>query len=280
MLDREAISRHSSGMSTSTNGTVKAVTYLRVSGAAQIDGDGFPRQREVCAAYASANGIEIAGEYRDEACSGCTDADAREAFGQMIERIAGNGVRLVLVERADRLARDLIVSETLLATLRKLGVRVIEACSGIELTDASDPSRILVRQVLGAVAEFNRRELVGKLAKARKRIRDAGLRCEGVRLYGSRPGESAGLDRILDLVHGERLSFRKAAATLNAEGIPSRSGKPWTAGTVQSVVVRAASRLDGTRMNSDERIDEIRQRSREASARYRARRRSQASGTR
>lgn len=287
MLDREAISRHSSGMSTSTilrqvatTGTVKAVTYLRVSGAAQIDGDGFPRQREACATYARLHAIEIVGEYRDEACSGCTDADAREAFGQMIERIAGNGVRLVLVERADRLARDLIVSETLLSTLRKLGVRVIEACSGIELTDASDPSRILVRQVLGAVAEFNRRELVGKLAKARKRIREAGLRCEGVRLYGSRPGESAGLDRILDLVHGERLSFRKAAATLNAEGIPSRSGKPWTAGTVQSVVVRAASRLDGTRMNSDERIDEIRRRSREASARYRARRRSQASGTR
>lgn len=277
MLDSEAISRHSSGMSTSTNGTVKAVTYLRVSGAAQIEGDGFPRQREVCAAYASVNGIEIAGEYRDQACSGCTDADAREAFGAMIERIAGNGVRLVLVERADRLARDLIVSETLLATLRKLGVRVIEACSGIELTDTSDPSRILVRQVLGAVAEFNRRELVGKLAKARKRIRDAGLRCEGVRLYGSRPGESAGLDRILDLVHGERLSLRQTADKLNGEGVPTRNGKPWSAGSVQSVVVRAASRLDGT--STADRIEAVRQRSREASARYRERQRSRALGT-
>jgi DNA invertase Pin-like site-specific DNA recombinase len=230
-------------MSTSTKSGTKAVTYLRVSGTSQIEGDGFPRQREVCAAYAAANGIEIAGEYRDEACSGCTDADAREAFGAMVERIAGNGVRLVLVERADRLARDLIVSETLLATLRKLGVRVVEACSGIELTDASDPSRILVRQVLGAVAEFNRREIVGKLAKARKRIREAEGRCEGRKPFGWREGESAGLNRLLTLVRIERRSFRAAAATLNAEGVPTRSGKPWQAGSVASVAKSTSSAI-------------------------------------
>jgi DNA invertase Pin-like site-specific DNA recombinase len=224
-------------MSTST----KAVTYLRVSGTSQVEGDGFPRQRETCAAYASANSIEIVGEYRDEACSGCTEADAREAFGAMVQRIAGNGVRLVLVERADRLARDLIVSETLLATLRKLGVRVVEACSGIELTDASDPSRILVRQVLGAVAEFNRRELVGKLAKARKRIRIESGRCEGRKPYGEREGEEAGLARLISLVKSEGRSLRAAAATLNAEGVPTRSGKPWLAGSVASVLNTAAS---------------------------------------
>jgi DNA invertase Pin-like site-specific DNA recombinase len=159
----------------------------------------------------------------------------------MVQRIAGNGVRLVLVERADRLARDLIVSETLLATLRKLGVRVVEACSGIELTDASDPSRILVRQVLGAVAEFNRRELVGKLAKARKRIRTECGRCEGRKPYGEREGEEAGLARLISLVTEERVSLRSAAATLNAEGVPTRSGKPWQAGSVASVVNTAAS---------------------------------------
>ncbi len=226
---------------TKTIKTTKAVTYLRVSGAGQVEGDGFPRQREVCAAYATGNSIELVGEYRDEACSGCTDADARDGFGAMVERIAGNGVRLVLVERADRLARDLIVSETLLATLRKLGVRVVEACSGIELTDASDPSRILVRQVLGAVAEFNRRELVGKLAKARKRIRARGERCEGRKPYGFLPGESAGLTRLLELVQGQRMTLRKAAETLTAEGVPTRGGRPWTPFAVAKIARRAAS---------------------------------------
>jgi hypothetical protein len=32
--------------------TAKAVSYLRVSGKAQIEGDGFPRQRETIARYA------------------------------------------------------------------------------------------------------------------------------------------------------------------------------------------------------------------------------------
>lgn len=225
-------------MSTST---IKAVAYLRVSGFGQVDGDGFPRQREACDHYAARNGIAIVGEYRDEACSGCTDADAREAFGQMVERIAGNGVRVVLVERADRLARDLIVGETLIATLRKLGVKVIEACSGLDLTDTTDPSRILIRQVLGAVAEFNRREIVGKLAKARRRIRDARGRCEGRKPYGSNEAESAGLTRLLQLVHGDRLSLRKAAEILTAEGVPTRGGKPWTPYAVAKIAKRSAS---------------------------------------
>jgi DNA invertase Pin-like site-specific DNA recombinase len=214
---------------------VKAVTYLRVSGASQIEGDGFPRQRDVCATYAKAARVRIVDEFRDEACSGCTDADAREGFAAMVERIAGNGVRLVLVERSDRLARDLIVSETLLATLRNLGMRVVEACSGVELTDTSDPSRILIRQVLGAVAEYNKREIVGKLAKARARIRGAEGRCEGRKPFGTREGEAATIARIVKL-RGKPL--RAIAAQLDAEGRATRSGRPWSAEAVRLILAR------------------------------------------
>jgi hypothetical protein len=98
-----------------------------------------------------------------------------------------------------------------------------------------------MRQVLGAVAEFNRRELVGKLAKARKRIRTECGRCEGRKPYGEREGEEAGLARVLSLVKSEGQSLRSAAATLNAEGVPTRSGKPWQAGSVASVVNTATS---------------------------------------
>ena len=70
-------------------------------------------------------------------------------------RMRSNGVRLVLVERADRLARDLMVGEVLLAEFRKLGVTVIAADSGTDLTAGDDdPTRVLIRQVLGAMAQF------------------------------------------------------------------------------------------------------------------------------
>ena len=42
--------------------TRKAFGYLRVSGKSQIDGDGFPRQRENILKYAAANGVEISAE--------------------------------------------------------------------------------------------------------------------------------------------------------------------------------------------------------------------------
>ena len=100
--------------------TVKAVSYLRVSGKGQVDGDGFPRQRETIARYAKAAGFELVGEFRDEGVSGTKDLDAREGLSDLLARIRSNGVRLVLVERADRLARDLIVGELILNQFREL----------------------------------------------------------------------------------------------------------------------------------------------------------------
>ena len=48
---------------------------------------------------------------------------------------------IVLVERADRLARDLLVSEVLLAQFRDLGVRVVAADSRTDLTAADEDRR-------------------------------------------------------------------------------------------------------------------------------------------
>lgn len=216
---------------------MKAITYLRVSGADQIKGDGFQRQRVACQAYATSSGMELVGEYI-EAISGTFDGLERPVFATMLERIAGNGVRVVLIERADRLARDLMVSEALLCQLRKLGVQVFESCSGLELTDASDPSRIMIRQMLGAVAEFNKRELVGKLAKARRRIRDNGQRCEGRKPFGARAGESATLATMLALSKAG-VSLRGVVRQLEAQALPTRSGRPWSPESVRLILARA-----------------------------------------
>ena len=72
--------------------------YLRVSGNGQVDGDGFPRQRETIARYTKAAGFELVGEYRDEGVSGTKDLDDREGLSDLLARIRSNGVRVVLVE--------------------------------------------------------------------------------------------------------------------------------------------------------------------------------------
>jgi hypothetical protein len=43
--------------------------------------------------------------------SGADHVTARLGFAAMMERIAGNGVRTIIVETANRFARDLIVQE-------------------------------------------------------------------------------------------------------------------------------------------------------------------------
>ena len=221
-----------------TQQSIQAVSYLRVSSVGQVAGDGFPRQREAIQTYAERNGIEVVGEFRDEGVSGTVDHGEREGFKALLERIAGNCVRLVLIERPDRLARDLLVQETLLASLIRLGVRVVDA-SGTDLTDQSDPSRVLIRQVLGAVAQHDRACLVAKLRAARQRKRSATGRCEGRKPFGSRVGEDRGVQRIRQL-RSEGLSVRAVAERLNAEGIPSRGGKSWSFGSVGRIALRIA----------------------------------------
>ncbi len=137
------------------------------------------------------------GEFRDEGVSGTKELDDREGLSDLLARIRSNGVRVVLVERADRLARDLIVGELILNQLRELGVKVIAADSGTELTAGDDdPTRTLIRQVLGAVAQFEKAVIVSKLKAARVRKRRATGRCEGRKPFGTRPGEVDVVTRI------------------------------------------------------------------------------------
>jgi len=223
----------------------KAVSYLRVSGKAQVDGDGFPRQREAIARYAKAHGVELVGEYRDEGVSGTRELDDREALSDVLARVQSNGIRIVIVERADRLARDLVVGEMILAEFRKLGAQVIAADSGADLTAGDDnPTAKLIRQVLGAVSEFEKSVLVAKLKASRVRKRRAEGKCEGRKAFGEKPGELEVVGRIRKLRRkpkkGERLSFEKIARQLNAEGIRSRMGKPWGESSVRAIYKRSA----------------------------------------
>ena len=75
---------------------------------------------------------------------------------------------MVLVEDASRFARDLIAQELRVLTPIKRGIRVITT-SGDDLTDTTDPSRIMMRQIAGSFAEYEKRRLVRKLHEARER---------------------------------------------------------------------------------------------------------------
>jgi DNA invertase Pin-like site-specific DNA recombinase len=151
--------------------TTKAFAYLRTSSATNVgaDKDSDKRQRQAIAACAKANKIELAGEYYDADVKGADPVHTRPAFSAMLEAVLGNGVRTIIVESASRFARDLIVQETGFAYLRDLGITLI-AADGHDFSEET-PTAVLIRQVLGAVAQFEKASLVAKLKGARESAR-------------------------------------------------------------------------------------------------------------
>ena len=222
-----------------------AVAYLRVSGKGQVDGDGFDRQRDKIAAYAETEGLDLQDEYQDGGVSGTNDLENRSGLAALLDRVETNGVRVVLIERADRIARDLMVQEIILQQFRQIGVQVIECEGGNDLTVSGDdnPTANLIRQILGAVSEFDKNVIVLKLRAARERKRRQGLKCEGRKAYGENASEKPIVRRILTLRRkprgGDRLSYAAIAQRLNDDLVPTRSGGQWQPSTVQNVVKRS-----------------------------------------
>jgi len=125
--------------------TATAFAYLRVSGKGQVDGDGFPRQLEAVTRYAAAHSIKIVRTYREEGVSGTKGADDRPAFTEMMTALLANGTNMVLVENLSRLARDLMMQETIIGLLRSRGFKLVSVAEPDLCSD--DPSRVLVRQL-------------------------------------------------------------------------------------------------------------------------------------
>jgi SAM domain (Sterile alpha motif)/Resolvase, N terminal domain len=78
--------------------------------------------------------------------SGADPIETRPGFSALLDRIETNGVRTVIVEDASRFARELVTQELGIIALIKCGVRVLTA-NGDDLTDSSDPSREMMRQI-------------------------------------------------------------------------------------------------------------------------------------
>jgi DNA invertase Pin-like site-specific DNA recombinase len=214
----------------------KAFAYLRVSGKGQIDGDGFARQKAAIRDYAAKNNIRVVKWFEERGVSGTKDLDDRPALSELMVALHSNGVKTVLIEKLDRLARDLMIQESIIADMRRSGLNLIPVLEPDLLQD--DPSRKLIRQILGAFAEYEKSMIVLKLRGARQRIKAKGQRVEGAKPYGELPGEWETLDRMKKL-RAEGLGFDRIAARLNQEGLKPRSGKQWFGGIVNRILTRA-----------------------------------------
>ena len=213
----------------------KALGYMRTSSASNVgaDKDSELRQRAAVEAYAASAGIEIIAWHYDAAVSGTDPIDSRPGFSALLAQIAGNGVRTIVVETANRFARDLIVQEIGHKRLRALGIDLIAADSpGAFVEDT--PTARLVRQVLGAVAEFEKAALVAKLKGARDRKKAMTGKCGGRRAHSELRPEAAALALVL---RGSGYSLRATSSKLAEAGFLNDRGAPFNSKSVRAMTL-------------------------------------------
>jgi DNA invertase Pin-like site-specific DNA recombinase len=216
----------------------KSFAYLRVSGKSQIDGDGFARQEAAIRSYAKAHDIKLVKVFKEEGVSGTKVITDRPAFVAMMEALHSNGVKLVLVESLGRLARDLMVQESILHDMKHHGFELISVAEPDLCSD--DPSRKLMRQIMGAFHEYEKQMIVVKLRGARQRTKTKRGRCEGRKPYGHYPGEADTLKRMNEL-NAAGMTATAIAATLRTEGRKTRSDGDWLQATVSKILNREKS---------------------------------------
>lgn len=215
---------------------VEAVGYLRTSSATNVgEGkDSETRQRQAIETHARRAGLVVVEWFYDAAVSGADPIESRPGFTAMLTRIAGNGVRAIVVETANRFARDLIVQEVGFAVLRDLGITLIAADSPEAFLD-NGPTAKLIRQILGAVAEFDKAMTVAKLRGARERKRREVGKVEGRKSYLERSPDMVRLAKEIK-GRGGRVSLRDVAKELEARGYVTPSGKQYSPAAVASML--------------------------------------------
>jgi DNA invertase Pin-like site-specific DNA recombinase len=222
-----------------TKAKIHAIAYIRTSSAANVgaDKDSDKRQREAIAQFAKRDGYEVIAEYYDAAVSGADPIDTRAGFAAMLERIEGNGVRTIIVETSSRFARDLMVQEVGHAMLRGRNIDLIAADSPNSFLDDT-PTAKLVRQVLGAISEFDKAMTVAKLRGARDRKRAATGKCEGRKSHAELNPKLVAAAKQLRRrsPKGGQRSLRAVSAELAAQGFLNERGQPFAASSVRAMV--------------------------------------------
>ncbi len=221
---------------------MKVFGYCRVSGKGQLEGDGFGRQEEAIRTFCTNQGHTIEHVYKEQV-SGTSEGEGREQFTAMVETILKNGVRTIVVESLDRLAREYRIQEQLIIYLTSKDITLIVANTGENVTEAisADPMRKALVQMQGIFAELDRSLLVKKIRKARERKRQETGRCEGAKPYYAGTDIVKTIKKLRRKRKGlKRVTYAQVAEKLNEMDIKTAKGQPFNSASVRAIVSRAA----------------------------------------
>jgi DNA invertase Pin-like site-specific DNA recombinase len=214
-----------------------AIGYVRVSTEAQAsEGVSLDAQRQRLEAWAQMQGVTLTAVETDAGLSGCR-ADNRPGLQRAIAAACEHRCPLV-VYSLSRLARSTRDAIKISDTLTKAGADLVSLSERIDTTTAAGK---LAFTMMNAVAQHERDQVSERTRAALQYLRKQGKRAGTIpfgftlaadgKTLNADAGEHKTLARIQRLSRNGK-SLRVIAATLNADGIPSKTGKQWAAGTV------------------------------------------------
>lgn len=239
---------------------VRYVAYLRVSTDQQADaGHGLAVQEDACRAWLRQRKHRLAGLFTDAGRSGSLDVGDRPGLAAALADLFEDRADGLLVYRLDRLARDVILQEQVLQELHRLG-KELASCSPTEdanlAHDPDDPTRALVRKILGSIADYERDVIRLRLKAGRTRKLQQGGWIGGGIPYGwvavrgqlvPVPDQQRAI-RLMTRLVGEGWSYRRVCAELERRGIASRASHGlWRPNTVRGITMREMARKNGNR---------------------------------
>jgi DNA invertase Pin-like site-specific DNA recombinase len=222
----------------------RAAAYLRVSTDQQAEsGYGLDVQRDKITTWARANGYRITAWHSDEGISGTAGLDGRPGLAGCFRDVEASPGTTLLVYRLDRLSRKLADQIVWTEQLEARGHPVV---SVMEPDVGNDEMRDLVRNMLGAISQYERATIVRRMKDGRASKSQGGGYAYGSPAYGQRaehgelvqdPEQQLVIDRMAD-ERARGASLRDIANMLNTEGITGSRGRPWHPATVSRVLSR------------------------------------------
>jgi DNA invertase Pin-like site-specific DNA recombinase len=223
---------------------MRIVSYTRVSTDKQAEhGLGLNIQRDAIRAWAKAGGHKVVASLSDSGISGSNGLDTRLGLAEAFRLLEAGKADAVVVYRLDRLARKLANQLVWIEQLEAKGKQVI---SVTEPDVGQDEMRTLVRQVLGAISEYERATIVRRMQGGRAAKAADGGYAYGSPAFGHRAvdGQLVADDREAAIAAEIRemraagKSLRQIADHLNTEGHAPKRGGVWHPVTVSRVLAR------------------------------------------
>ena len=200
---------------------MKAVCLFRVSTDQQADSAlGLEAQRSACERYGAREGVAIVSSYTEPGISGRKELGARQALLSALADVSVLGADFLLVSSLDRVSRDPLTLMTIEKVLAKTGARLVSTKG--EGTESDEPSQVLMRRILSAVAE-NEAALVSVRTKAALQAKKArgeitGRPPLGFNLVAGKlvPNEDFRLVEMVLKLRGRKVVYREVAEMMTA----------------------------------------------------------------